>query len=89
MVDWHWITEMVKNNGIGVLLFVILFLFLKSQNKAWKEQRQADSDREKRNFEMLNGFLETLQCMIAQNSRMESKIESNLFCPMVRKETGR
>ena len=88
MDEWRWIVELVKSNGIGVLLFVALFFILQYQAKAAKEQRKADSEREKQTFAMLNGFLETLQCQIAQLSRLENKIDSNHWCPLVRKGAG-
>jgi hypothetical protein len=88
MDEMRWIVDVAKANGIGVLLFVALFFMLKYQAKAAKDQRQADAEREKQNFALLNGFLETLQCQIAQLSRIENKMDSNHFCPMVRRGAG-
>ena len=89
MADWHWIAEIAKDNGLAVLLFVVLFFYLQTQARAAKEQRETDGAREQHNFEVLQGFMESLSILIAQNSRIESKIESNQLCPMVRKELGR
>jgi hypothetical protein len=88
MEEWRWIAELAKNNGLGVLLFVALFFFQKYQAKAARQQLQANAEREKQNFELLKGFLDTLQCQIAQLARIENKIDSHQYCPMVRKEIG-
>ena len=89
MADWHWIAEIARDNGLAVLLFVVLFFYLQTQAKAAKEQRETDAAREEHNFQVLQGFMESISMLIAQNSRIESKIDSNQMCPMVRKELGR
>jgi len=87
--------ELVKNLGFPALIFGIWYLYhrsqvkawesqLTAQSKAWDEQMKAMNEREVRVFSLLTGQLEALQCVVAQNARMESKIDSNQWCPLVK-----
>lgn len=89
--------KLVESVGFPALIFGIWYLYhrsqvkawesqLAAQEKAWGEQMKAMNVREERVFSLLTGQLEALQCVVAQNARMESKIDSNQWCPLVREK---
>ena len=78
--------ELIKNVGFPALIFAVWYLYHRSQVKAWESQMAAVREREERTFSLLTGQLEALQCIVAQNARMETKIDSNLYCPMMREK---
>ncbi len=90
--------ELVKNIGFPALIFAVWYLYHRSQVKAWElretsqaktfeTQIQTMNEHEVRIFQLLNGQLEALQCLVGQVARVESKIDSNQHCPIVRKES--
>jgi len=92
--------EWVKNLGIPGVVFLIWYLYFRSQSKAWSDQQVTQSevlmkliedhkDRDNKNFEVLNRYAETLEYHGACLARMEGKIDTNQFCPMMRKESGK
>lgn len=89
--------KLIESIGFPALIFAVWYLYHRSQVKAWdsreasqaeafKAQLQAAQQREKNTFDLLTGQLEALQCIVAQNSRMESKIDSNQWCPLVKEK---
>ncbi|WP_428562316.1 MAG: hypothetical protein ACP59X_21075 [Solidesulfovibrio sp. DCME] len=89
--------KLIESIGFPALIFAVWYLYhrsqvkawesqLATQAKAWEEQMKAMNVREERVFSLLTGQLEALQCVVAQNARMESKIDTNQWCPLVKKE---
>jgi len=87
VTETQLLMELVKNVGFPAVIFAIWYLYHRAQVKAWEAQMQTMNDHETRMFNLLNGQLEALQCIVAQNARMETKIDGNMFCPIVRKES--
>ncbi|MGI6394511.1 MAG: hypothetical protein ACOX2F_07270 [bacterium] len=87
--------DVMKNAGIPGLIFLIFYIYHKSQttiyenmaknqNKIYDDIIKQNTERENRNFETLSDMIETMQLNIAMLSRIESKIENNTYCPIVR-----
>lgn len=90
--------KLIESIGFPALIFAVWYLYHRSQVKAWeareasqvetvKAQMQTMNDHEARMFTLLNGQLEALQCLVGQVARVESKIDTNQHCPIVRKES--
>ena len=90
--------KLIESIGFPGLIFAVWYLYHRSQVKAWesreaaqvetvKAQMQTMNDHESRMFTLLNGQLEALQCLIGQVARVESKIDTNQHCPIVRKDS--
>lgn len=84
MTETALFLELVKNLGFPALIFAVWYLYHRSQVKAWEARERVMNEHETRMFNLLNGQLEALQCIVAQNARMETKIDSNMYCPMVK-----
>lgn len=90
--------KLVESIGFPALIFAVWYLYHRSQVKAWEareaslaetyraQTRQRD-EHETRMFDLLNGQLEALQCLIGQMARVENKIDTNQHCPIVRRES--
>ena len=89
--------KLIESIGFPALIFAVWYLYHRAEVKAWEKreasqaetyrtQMQAMSDHEGRMFALLNGQLEALQCLVGQVARVESKMDSNQWCPMVKKE---
>ncbi len=90
--------KLIESIGFPALIFAVWYLYHRSQVKAWetrevsqaetfKAQMKTMSEHEARMFTLLNGQLEALQCLVGQVARVESKIDTNQHCPIIRKET--
>ncbi|HSA07581.1 MAG TPA: hypothetical protein P5556_10435 [Candidatus Gastranaerophilales bacterium] len=79
MNDTALIIELVKNIGFPAVIFAIWYIYHKSQVKTFE-------DIIKRNFDVLKDLLETNQYHTALLSKIESKIDMNLWCPVLRNE---
>lgn len=73
------LTPFVENVGFPALIFAIWYIYHNAQVKAFEKIMQ-------NNFEILKDMLETNQYHAAILSRIESKIDSNVWCPILRKE---
>lgn len=69
----------VENTGFSVIIFAIWYIYHQAQVKAFEKIIQ-------NNFEILKDLLETNQYHAALLSRIESKIDNNLWCPFLKKE---
>lgn len=89
--------KLVEGIGYPALIFAVWYLYHRSQVKSgekqaaaqakvWEDQIKAMNTREERMFSLLASQLEALQCIVAQNARMESKIDSNQWCPLVKEK---
>lgn len=73
--------ELIENLGFPALIFIIWMVYHKAQVKSFEQLIENQSEREKRNFNLLKEMLETNQCQSAAIARLEQKIEKNRFCP--------
>lgn len=78
--------EMAKYVGFPILLFVILIGYHKSTVKTFKELLEAQSEEAKRTHDILKDMIATNLSNIAVLARIEQKIDSNLWCPYVRRQ---
>ncbi len=70
--------ELIKNIGFPAVIFAIWYIYHKSQVKTFEEIIKS-------NFEVLKDLLETNQYHAALLARIENKIDSNLWCPILKK----
>lgn len=75
------ITPLIENVGFPALIFAIWYIYHQAQVKAFEKIMQ-------NNFEILRDLLETNQYHSALLSRIESKIDNNLWCPVLKKEVS-
>ncbi len=71
--------ELIKNIGFPAVIFIIWYIYHKAQVKIFE-------DIINNNFIVLKDLLETNQYHAALLSRIESKIDTNLWCPILKKE---
>jgi len=72
------IIELTKNIGFPAVVFAIWYIYHKSQVKTFENIIQ-------NNFQVLKDLLETNKNQANLLSRIESKIDTNLWCPLIRK----
>jgi len=70
---------LIENIGFPALIFAVWYIYHNAQVKAFEKIMQ-------NNFEILKDMLETNQYHAAILSRIESKIDSNVWCPILKKE---
>jgi hypothetical protein len=70
--------ELVKNIGFPAVIFAIWYIYHKAQVKTFQDVLN-------NNFKVLKDLLETNQYHAALLSRIELKIDSNLWCPILKK----
>lgn len=75
------LSPFVENIGFPALIFAIWYIYHQAQVKAFEKIIQ-------NNFEILKDLLETNQYHAALLSRIESKIDNNLWCPLLKKEVN-
>jgi hypothetical protein len=81
--------DLIKQLGISALIFLIWYLYHRSQVQQWQRLMDAQQQREERNFELLKDMLETVQYHTGMLARVETKIDTNQFCPLTKKESNR
>ncbi len=81
MSESIFIIELVKNVGFPAVIFAIWYIYHRSQAKIFEEVL-------KNNFSVLKDLLETNQEHTALLSRIENKIDANLWCPVIKKEVS-
>lgn len=70
---------LIENVGFPALIFAIWYIYHQSQVKAFETIIE-------NNFSILKDLLETNQYHAALLSRIESKMDNNLWCPILKKE---
>ena len=75
------LSPFIENAGFPALIFAIWYIYHQSQVKTLET---IIND----NFEILKELLETKQYHAAILSRIESKIDNNLWCPILKKEVS-
>lgn len=72
--------ELLKNIGFPAVVFAIWYIYHKSQVKTFEEIIR-------NNFAVLKDLLETNKEHASILTRIESKIDANLWCPFIRKKS--
>jgi len=75
------IAPILESTGFPVLIFLIWYVYHNSQVKAINKII-------KNNFEILKQMLEVNQKHTETLSRIENKIDNNLWCPILKREIG-
>lgn len=92
--------DIIKQLGVSALIFIIWYLYHRSQvqqqekqqeqqAQQWQDLFAAQQQREERNFQLLKDMLETVQHHTGLLARVETKIDTNQFCPITKKESNR
>ena len=63
-----------------------MLALMAQQDKQWREVREDQSKRQEESFRILEKHAESLDYLAGQVNNACAKIDSNLFCPIVRKE---
>lgn len=82
MQETALILDLTKNIGFPAVIFAIWYIYHKSQVKTFENIIQ-------NNFQVLKDLLETNQYHAALLSRIESKIDTNLWCPILKREVSK
>lgn len=82
MEIFEQLSPFVENIGFPALIFAIWYIYHQAQVKAFEKIIQ-------NNFEILKDLLETNQYHAAILSRIESKIDNNLWCPILKRRSYR
>jgi hypothetical protein len=82
--DFGFLLELIKAVGFPAVIFIIWYIYHKSQVEFYKQILNEQAERENRNFEVLRELTETIQATTAILSRMEYKIDSNTYCPITK-----
>lgn len=73
------LSPILENMGLPALMFLVWYVYHSSQVKAINKII-------KNNFEILKQMLEVNQKHTETLSRIENKIDNNLWCPILKKE---
>jgi hypothetical protein len=87
--------ELIKYAGFPALVFMIWYLYHEAQVKAFGENMKlqvqvfqtissGQSKREDQNYELLKEMLEISRYQAAILARMDNKIDTNQFCPLIK-----
>lgn len=98
MPESTFVIEIVKNAGMPALIFGIWFIYHQSQVRIWTANQELQtkvfdristeqSKREDQNYELLKEMLEIARYQAAILARMDNKIDTNQFCPLVKKSS--
>ncbi len=88
-MDIATLIKLGESYGAPFLIFIVLVYFINTQNKQHQQQIIAMQQRDNIVYEQMKDTLAVLQQLVAQQSRIETKIDSNQFCPVVRREGGK
>lgn len=79
MTDTNLIKMIIENIGFPAVIFAVWYIYHKAQVKTFEQMMN-------NNFKILKDLLETTQYNVAVLSRIESKIDLNVWCPVLKKE---
>lgn len=77
MVENTLFTELAKFVGFPILLFIIWIFYHKSTMKIF--EKIVDKQ-----YDVLKDLIETNHCTISSLARIEQKIDTNTWCPLVK-----
>ena len=78
-MDIDIMLDLTKSIGFPAVIFAIWYIYHKAQVKTFENMMN-------QNFSILKDLLETTQYNVALLSRIESKIDLNVWCPLLKKE---
>ena len=81
-MDFTPFMPIVEKIGFPGVIFIVWFVYHKAQVKMFEAII-------KNNFAILKDLLESNQYHAALLSRIESKIDSNMWCPLLNREVGK
>jgi hypothetical protein len=81
MNDFTFFIEIIKSIGFPALIFIVWFIYHKSQVEFFKQILKEQAEREERNFQSIKDLTEALQVNIASLCRIEYKIDTGMQCP--------
>ncbi|WP_027190061.1 hypothetical protein [Fundidesulfovibrio putealis] len=73
------ITQVVVNNGVTGLIFLIFFIYHRDQMKAWEQRRADDMTREGQQHQLYLGLLEATQALVVKTTQLEEQ-HRQMFC---------
>lgn len=73
------ITQVVVNNGVTGLIFLIFFIYHRDQMKAWEQRRADDMIREGQQHQLYLGLLEATQALVVKATQLEEQ-HRQMFC---------
>lgn len=87
--------ELVKAIGFPGVIFLIWYLYHRSENQKWEKNFKAqqemignmlkeNSKRAEDQFHLWKEMSESLMMQVTQISRMDTKISTNQYCPILR-----
>lgn len=82
MSELSFFIELVKYVGFPALIFIVFFVYHKSQTRILMQIIENMEGRERAQQEYLQQQLETLQWMVSSVSRIEYKIDTGMQCPL-------
>ena len=71
--------DAVKAYGSSALIFVVWYLYHRSQVSTFKNIID-------NNFQLLSGLLESIQYQSSQLAKISEQISANQYCPLMRKQ---
>lgn len=80
-MDINQFLPLVQNIGFPAVIFLVWYIYHKAQSKLFENMMN-------QNFSILKDLLETNQYHAALLSRVESKIDNNLWCPVLKREVS-
>lgn len=80
-MDLNQFLPLVQNIGFPAVIFIIWYIYHNAQAKLFESMMN-------QNFSILKDLLETNQYHAALLSRIESKIDNNLWCPVLKREVS-
>lgn len=87
MTEFTLYIEVIKNVGFPGVIFCIWYIYHKSQVKTFEKLIEEQSKREERNFKLLKEMIEINECHSSLLSRIAEKLESNQWCPIIKKHS--
>ena len=85
MSEVTFLLDIIKSVGFPGLIFLIWYLYHKSQVKTFEKLIEEQSKREERNFSLLKDMLENNIYHSSLLVKITEKLDSNQWCPVVKK----
>ena len=86
MAENAFLVNLVQILGVSVLMFIVWYLYHKSTVKTFKEIMDSQEKQSERNHKVLTDMIQTNMGTIAILTRIEQKIDDNIWCPLVREK---
>ena len=93
MTEAGFYMDLIKVVGFPAIIFIIWYIYHKSQVKAWQEVNETHANETKEMFNKLftltDSCIETIQYNATVMARLVEKIDGNQFCPLIKKGEGK